>query len=64
VDVSAHREQLLAVAAGELPWSHAQAWVESLRDRTAEAVLRSPLPALPNSPAVRSWLRSVRRRHL
>jgi hypothetical protein len=38
--------------------------VESLRDRSAEAVLRSPLPALPNEPAVRNWLKSVRRRGL
>lgn len=64
LDVSAHREQLLAVAAGELPWDETQAWVESLRDRTAEAVLRSPLPVVPNEPAVRNWLKSVRRRNL
>jgi uncharacterized protein len=64
LDVTQHREQLLAVAAGELPWVETQAWVESLRDRSAEAVLRSPLPPLPNEPAVRSWLRSVRRRSL
>ncbi|HKN97139.1 MAG TPA: nucleotidyltransferase domain-containing protein [Pseudonocardiaceae bacterium] len=64
LDLSADRELLTAVAAGELPWTEAQAWVESLRDRSAEAVLRSPLPAVPNVPAVRSWLRSVRRRRL
>ncbi|HEY0806751.1 MAG TPA: nucleotidyltransferase domain-containing protein [Pseudonocardiaceae bacterium] len=64
VDVSAFREQLLDVATGQFPWSQTQAWVESLRDRTAEAVLRSPLPALPNQPAVRNWLKSVRRRNL
>jgi hypothetical protein len=27
-------------------------------------VLHSPLPAVPNLPAARSWLRSVRRRML
>ena len=64
LDVSAHREQLLAVASGELPWAETEAWVESLRDRSAEAVLRSPLPALPNQPAVRNWLKSARRRRL
>jgi hypothetical protein len=64
VDVSQHRDQLLAVAAGELPWRETQAWVESLRDRSAEAVLRSPLPAVPNTPAVQNWLKSVRRRNL
>ncbi|HKN97983.1 MAG TPA: nucleotidyltransferase domain-containing protein [Pseudonocardiaceae bacterium] len=64
LDMSADQELLGAVAAGELPWADTQAWVESLRDRGAEAVLRSPLPAVPNLPAVRSWLRSVRRRCL
>lgn len=64
LDMSADRELLDAVATGELSWQETQAWVESLRDRSAEAVLRSPLPALPNLPAVRSWLRSVRRRSL
>jgi hypothetical protein len=62
--VSAHRESLVAVAAGEMPWLETQSWVESLRDRTAEAVLRSPLPAVPNEPAVQNWLKSVRRRSL
>jgi hypothetical protein len=64
LDMSADRELLATVARGELPWSETQAWVESLRDRTAEAVLHSPLPAVPNLPAARSWLRSVRRRML
>lgn len=64
LDVSQHREQLLAVTAGEMPWREAQMWVESLRDRSAEAVLRSPLPAVPNTPAVQNWLKSVRRRNI
>ncbi|HEX5402015.1 MAG TPA: nucleotidyltransferase domain-containing protein [Pseudonocardiaceae bacterium] len=64
LDMTADREPLSAVADGQLPWQETQAWVESLRDRTAEAVLRSPLPAVPNLAAVRSWLRSVRRRCL
>lgn len=64
LDMTTDRELLLTVARGELPWRETQAWVESLRDRSAEAVLRSPLPALPNLPAVRNWLKSVRRRNL
>jgi hypothetical protein len=64
LDMSVDRVLLLAVARGEVPWQETQAWVESLRDRSAEAVVRSPLPAVPNLPAVRSWLRSVRRRSL
>lgn len=64
VDMAEHRDLLLAVRAGELPWPEASQWVESLRDRSAEAVLRSPLPALPNTAAVQHWLSSVRRRSL
>jgi hypothetical protein len=64
VDLSEHRDLLLAVRAGELPWPETSQWVESLRDRSAEAVLRSPLPALPNTAAVQHWLSSVRRRSL
>jgi uncharacterized protein len=63
-DITTHREQLRAVRAGQLPWRETQAWVQSLRDRSAEAVLRSPLPATPNSKAVQRWLVSVRRRSL
>jgi hypothetical protein len=63
-DVSAYRDELLAVHNGELAWSDTVSWVESLRDRTAEAVLRSALPPLPNTQAVQRWLVSVRRRRL
>ena len=63
-DIGRHRDQLLAVQAGELPWRDTQDWVQSLRDRGAEAVLRSPLPATPNAAAVQRWLVSVRRRNL
>jgi hypothetical protein len=62
--IDAHRDQLLAVQAGDLPWRDTQDWVQSLRDRSAEAVLRSPLPVTPNTEAVQRWLVSVRRRNL
>ena len=63
-DVSGYRDLLLAVRAGDMAWSDARGWVESLRDRSAEAVLRSPLPVTPDVKAVQDWLVSVRRRHL
>jgi hypothetical protein len=47
-----------------MSWRDTQDWVQSLRDRSAEAVLRSPLPVTPNSEAVQRWLVSVRRRNL
>jgi hypothetical protein len=62
--MSGCHDQLGEVRAGELPWSEAQRWVESLRDRCVEAVLRSPLPARPDTEAVEHWLLSVRRRKL
>jgi predicted nucleotidyltransferase len=60
--VGEHRSQLLAVREGDVPWSDVVKWVEDLRDRTARAVLRSPLPAVPDTAAVEDWLVSVRRR--
>ena len=63
-DIGPHRDQLLAVRDGQLPWRDTQDWVQSLRDRSAEAVLRSPLPVTPNAEAVQRWLISVRRRCL
>jgi predicted nucleotidyltransferase len=60
--VGEHRAQLLAVRDGDVPWKDVSKWVEDLRDRTARAVLRSPLPAVPDTAAVEDWLVSVRRR--
>jgi uncharacterized protein len=60
--VEDHRDQLLAVREGDVPWPSVERWVEDLRDRTARAVLRSPLPAVPDAAAVENWLVSVRRR--
>ncbi|MEV6606960.1 nucleotidyltransferase domain-containing protein [Kutzneria sp. NPDC051319] len=60
--VGEHRAQLLAVRDGDVPWKDVVKWVEDLRDRTARAVLRSPLPAVPDTAAVQDWLVSVRRR--
>ncbi|HWE91155.1 MAG TPA: nucleotidyltransferase domain-containing protein [Pseudonocardiaceae bacterium] len=64
IDLSAQEDELRALRAGELPWPDVRQWVDSLRNRTAEAVIRSPLPALPNRAAVQHWLASVRRRGL
>lgn len=62
IKVGEHRSQLLAVRDGDVPWKDVVKWVEDLRDRTARAVLRSPLPAVPDTAAVEDWLVSVRRR--
>jgi uncharacterized protein len=62
LEVGDHRDQLLAVHEGDVPWPDVERWVEDLRDRTARAVLRSPLPVVPDAAAVENWLVSVRRR--
>src|SRR5882757_4516088 len=62
LEVGDHRDQLLAVKEGDVPWPDVERWVEDLRDRTARAVLRSPLPAVPDTATVEDWLVSVRRR--
>jgi hypothetical protein len=62
LDMGAHQQRLVAVRSGEVPWPDVRRWVEHLRDRTAKAVLRSPLPVLPNIETVEGWLISVRRR--
>jgi hypothetical protein len=62
LDVGGHRERLLAVRSGDVPWLDVRRWVEDLQDRTVKAVLRTPLPVLPDTAAVERWLISVRRR--
>lgn len=63
-DVSPFRDSLFAVRDGQMAWSDVQSWVTSLRDRSAEAVLHSPLPVTPDVDRVQDWLASVRRRAL
>ena len=64
VDVGPHRDVLLAVRRGELPWEDVDRWRLQLHREVDEALARSPLPAAPDVEAVDDWLRSVRRRDL
>jgi hypothetical protein len=62
VDVGAHRDRLLAVRAGQVPWPDVEAWRLALhRDLDAD-LDRSPLPAGPDVAAIDGWLRDVRAR--
>lgn len=64
IDVGPHRERLLAVRRGEVPWPEIRAWRDRLADRLDAAAERSPLPEEPDTARVDDWLVSVRRRSL
>ncbi|MGW3241434.1 nucleotidyltransferase domain-containing protein [Streptomyces sp. NPDC001070] len=61
VDVGEHRERLLAVKRGELPWAETESWMLRLYDEADAAALRSPLPAEPDRARVEDFLIRVRR---
>jgi hypothetical protein len=64
VDAGPHRERLLAVKRGELPWGEVERWRLQLHEDLDKALRQTILPATPDVPAVNDWLRSVRRRSL
>ena len=61
-DVGPHRDRLLAVKRGEVPWADVEAWRLALHARVDEAAATSPLPQAPDVARVDGWLRSVRAR--
>ncbi|MBB6567350.1 nucleotidyltransferase [Kribbella sandramycini] len=64
VDVGPHRDRLLAVKRGELPWPEVERWRLDLHTQLDEALRHTPLPATPDVTRVNNWLHSVRRRGL
>ncbi|MFD5134054.1 nucleotidyltransferase domain-containing protein [Streptomyces olindensis] len=61
VDVGEHRESLLAVKRGEVPWSEVESRMARLEREADEAVGRSPLPAEPDRRRVEDFLTRCRR---
>ncbi|WP_432056713.1 nucleotidyltransferase domain-containing protein [Streptomyces sp. bgisy022] len=61
VDVGAHREPLLAVKRGEVPWAEVESWITRLEREADEAARHSPLPAEPDHRRVEDFLFRVRR---
>jgi predicted nucleotidyltransferase len=61
VDVSAHRDRLLAVRAGEVPWAAVQKWAAELRADLGAAAKRTALPAEPDRATVEAFLIRTRR---
>jgi predicted nucleotidyltransferase len=62
VDMRDHRERLLAVRRGEVPWEEVSAWRASLTASMDAALTDSALPAEPDRTCVEEFLVSVRRR--
>jgi hypothetical protein len=60
--VGEHREDLLRVRRGEVPWPEVEAWRLRLHAELDDALDHTPLPAAPDAVRVDAWLRSVRAR--
>jgi uncharacterized protein len=61
VVVREHRDELLAVRDGKVPWPDVEAWAARLGSEMDEALLESPLPKAPDRPAVEAFLIRARR---
>jgi predicted nucleotidyltransferase len=61
VDVSSHRERLLAVKRGELSWFEVRAWAAELERELAAAEENSALPSEPDRATVNDFLIRMRR---
>ncbi len=64
VDVGAHRDRLLAIKAGELPWEEVDAWRKDLHRRFDEAFSRTRLPERPDHGKANDLLVEARRSRL
>ena len=64
VDVSALRDRLLAVKAGDVPWDSVAGWADELLADLAEAERATDLPEAPDRAAVDALLHAVRERGL
>ncbi|MCA2184430.1 nucleotidyltransferase domain-containing protein [Nonomuraea cavernae] len=62
VRVGPHRDRLLAIRRGEVPWAEVDAWRRALNAELAAA--DSVLPAAPDRARVEDFLVDVRRDHL
>jgi hypothetical protein len=61
VRVEEHRERLLAIRGGELPWDEVDAWRVRLHEEFDAAFARTALPERPDYAAVNAFLIKARR---
>ena len=59
--VTAHRERLLAIKAGEVPWEEVDRWRLALHDEFDEALQTTDLPERPDYAGVNAFLVRARR---
>jgi hypothetical protein len=61
VDVGAHRERLLAIRDGALPWDEVEVWRHALHADLDQAYRSTRLPDRPDYDAVNRFLIKARR---
>ncbi|HAW32063.1 MAG TPA: nucleotidyltransferase, partial [Planctomycetaceae bacterium] len=61
VDVGPHREQLLAIKRGEVPWNETEKWRKSLHKEFEQALEQTRLPARPDYETANEYLIKARR---
>jgi hypothetical protein len=64
VRVDAHRDRLLAIRRGEMPWDDVEAWRLHLHQEFNAAFETTKLPERPDYERVNAFLISARRRAL
>jgi predicted nucleotidyltransferase len=64
VDMSEHREDLLAIKRGEWTWDRVRAWASRLETDLARAAAGTGLPVEPDRAAVNDFLVRTRRDHV
>jgi hypothetical protein len=61
VHVGDHRERLLAIRAGNVPWQEVEGWRHQLHRELDEGYRRTTLPERPDYEAVNTFLIKARR---
>lgn len=61
VRVEEHRDQLLAIKRGEIPWEQTELWRKSLHQAFDEALTATSLPDRPDYEKASQWLLKARR---
>jgi hypothetical protein len=64
VEVGEHREQLLAIRRGELPWEETEKWRLSLHREFDQALTTTKLPDRPDYERANAFLVEARRKAL
>jgi uncharacterized protein len=60
VHVGPHRDRLLAVKRGEIPFEQCEEWRRELHTQFDRALEKTPLPDRPDYPAANAWLLKAR----